>query len=109
MFLRDVSELELLEGPVQFAHQYVNMTQVSVEIVDPDTGAPQTVVNRSHHIAILINYSSKNNLGTIVQTCAGIQFCIWRLGWRRIFRFYSGGHVRKCVLEFDCFKYRATY
>ena len=42
MFNKDNSELEALEGPVQFAHQFVDMPNYTVEVEDPIKGT-QTV------------------------------------------------------------------
>ncbi|EFX85915.1 hypothetical protein DAPPUDRAFT_309109 [Daphnia pulex] len=42
MYSKDNSELEPLEGPVQFAHQFVNMPNYTVEVQDPVNG-PTTV------------------------------------------------------------------
>lgn len=39
-------DLEALEGPVQFAHQFVDMPNATVEIQDPENG-PTTVRDRS--------------------------------------------------------------
>lgn len=44
MYVKDNSELEPLEGPVQFAHQYVDMPNYSVQIQDAVNG-PTTVRN----------------------------------------------------------------
>lgn len=38
MFDKDNGALEALEGPVQFAHQFVNMTDYSVDVLDPVDG-----------------------------------------------------------------------
>lgn len=39
------TELEALEGPVQFAHQFVDMPKYTVEVQDPVNG-PTTVRNK---------------------------------------------------------------
>ena len=38
MYNKSDSELEALEGPVQFAHQFVNMPNYTVEVQDPVNG-----------------------------------------------------------------------
>ncbi|XP_057378425.1 uncharacterized protein LOC130700406 [Daphnia carinata] len=42
MFEKDNSQLEALEGPVQYTHQFVNMTDYQVEIDDPVNGPTMT-------------------------------------------------------------------
>lgn len=44
MYEKDNSELEALEGPVQYAHQFVDMPNYWVEIEDPVNG-PTMVKN----------------------------------------------------------------
>ena len=46
MYNKSDSELEALEGPVQFAHQFVNMPNYTVEVQDPVNG-PTTVRNNT--------------------------------------------------------------
>lgn len=38
LFNMDVAEMEPLEGPIEFAHQFVNMSEYRVEVDDPDNG-----------------------------------------------------------------------
>ena len=46
MFEKNDADLEPLEGPVSFAHQFVDMPNYSVEIQDPVDG-PKMVRNSS--------------------------------------------------------------
>lgn len=43
LFQKDNAELELLDGPVQFAHQYVDMPKLTVEVPDETGTGTQTV------------------------------------------------------------------
>lgn len=54
MFEKDETELEPLEGPVNFAHQFVDMPKYTVEVDDPENG-PTTV-------QIILNILWKINL-----------------------------------------------
>lgn len=45
MYEKDNEKLEALEGPVQFAHQFVDMPKATVEIQDAENG-PKTVRDR---------------------------------------------------------------
>jgi neutral ceramidase len=45
MYSKDNSELEPLEGPVQFAHQFVNMPNYTVEVQDPVNGLTTVIRN----------------------------------------------------------------
>ena len=47
MFDQDVSDMEQLEGPVNFAHQFVDMPNYAVEIQDTD--GPKTVRFLDNH------------------------------------------------------------
>lgn len=48
MYSKDDSELEPLEGPVQFAHQFVDMTNYTVDVRDPVNGSLTKVKMKEH-------------------------------------------------------------
>ncbi len=81
MFQKDVANLEPLEGPVDFAHQFVGMSNYSVEIQDPVEGQ-KTVQNKSsiNMYSPDKNFSIVRYLGAIMQAGFRLRICSWVCG-----------------------------
>ena len=43
MFNRNLEEMEILDGPVQFSHQYMDMPNYKLNVTDPNTGETKSV------------------------------------------------------------------
>lgn len=46
MFNRDILDMELIDGPVQFAHQFMDVPEYKVNVTDSNTGSTTEVMNR---------------------------------------------------------------
>lgn len=93
MYEKDNSELEALEGPVQFAHQYVDMPNYSVQIEDAVNG-PTTVRKFEKIVTIFRHYFSNFKPGETMYASFGLCLRSWMRRWCWSLRLYTRNDFR---------------
>ena len=88
--------LEPLEGPVHFAHQFVNMPNYTVEVEDPVNGLTK-VRNNEQNRKLTGQFTQHfDETKSDEAMYAGFRLCVccWMCGWCGCLRFYTGNNFR---------------